>query len=231
MTERKNIEAVILDMDGILIDSERHWQLTERAIFAELGIELTDELLVQTRGLRTEEMVAHWSSRFPLDGTDHRMLMTRYDRLMVETMKKEVPLMEGATELIGMFKEMGMPVALATCSTQEHIDAVMEKHHLGKLFDVTVSAARGMPGKPHPEVFLQTAGRLQTDPTRCLAFEDSFVGVIAAKAARMKVVAMPDPSEYEQERFGAADLKIRSLKEFTGDTFKQLQEETWQKMK
>jgi sugar-phosphatase len=80
-----------------------------------------------------------------------------------------------------------------------------------------------MPGKPHPEVFLRTAGLLKVDPTRCLVFEDSFYGVIAAKAARMKVVAMPDPSEYDQERFSAADLKIRSLDEFTLDTFRQMQ--------
>ena len=211
-------------MDGILIDSERHWQLTERAIFAELGIDLTDELLVQTRGLRTEEMVAHWSARFPLDGTDHRQLMEQYDRRMVETMKREVPLMDGARELIGMFREMGMPVALATCSTQAHIDAVMEKHDIRELFDLLISAAVDMPGKPHPEVYLRTAALLKRDPTRCLAFEDSFAGVVAARAARMRVVAMPDPSEYDQERFGAADLKIRSLKDFTIEKFNQLQE-------
>ena len=211
-------------MDGILIDSERHWQLTERAIFAELGIDLTDELLVQTRGLRTEEMVAHWSARFPIDGKDPGALMEEYDQRMVETMKREVPLMEGARELIGMFREMGLPVALATCSTQDHIDAVMEKHRLRESFDLLVSAAVEMPGKPHPEVFLRTAAILKVDPTRCLVFEDSFYGVIAAKAARMKVVAMPDRSEFDQERFGAADLKIRSLTDFTVETYNKLQE-------
>ncbi len=211
-------------MDGILIDSERHWQLTERALFADLGIDLTDELLVQTRGLRTEEMVAHWASRFPLDGTDPNALMRDYDARMVVSMKREVPLMEGARELIGMFREMKLPVALATCSTQDHIDAVMEKHGLRKSFDLLISAAVKMQGKPHPEVFLRTASLLKVDPTRCLVFEDSFYGLIAAKAARMKVVAMPDPLEFDQDRFGAADLKIRSLGEFTLETFQKLQE-------
>lgn len=219
-----NIQAVILDMDGILIDSERHWQLTERAIFAELGIDLSDALLVETRGLRTEEMVAHWSSRFSMDGSDPKALMADYDRRMVETMKREVPLMEGARELIDLFKGLGLPLALATCSTHEHIDAVMEKHGLRASFDQLVSAAVGMPGKPHPEVFLHTAGLLNTDPTRCLVFEDSFNGLVAAKAARMKVVAMPDPEEYGQQRFGAADLKIRSLNDFTLETFRKLEE-------
>jgi len=211
-------------MDGILIDSERHWQLTERALFADMGIDLTDSLLVETRGLRTEEMVAHWSSRFSMDGKDPKVLMEEYDQRMVETMKKEVDLMEGARELIGMFREMALPVALATCSSHDHIDAVMEKHGLRSSFDLLVSAAVDMPGKPHPEVFLRTASRLKIDPTLCLVFEDSFYGVVAAKAARMKVVAMPDSSEFDQDRFGAADLKIRSLCDFTLHTFQKLQE-------
>lgn len=210
-------------MDGVLIDSEHLWQQTERAIFAEMGFVLSDELLVQTRGLRTEEMVAHWSARFPLDGNDPATLIEDYDARMVETMKREVPLMEGARELINYFRDLGLPVALATCSTHEHIDAVMEKHGLRDSFDLLVSAARNMQGKPHPEVYLHTAEKMKIDPTYCLAFEDSFFGVVAAKAARMKVVAMPDHSEYEQERFGAADLKIRSLTEFTPEIFAKLQ--------
>lgn len=223
MSKANKIKAVIFDMDGVLIDSEHLWQQTEKAIFGELGFELTDELLVQTRGLRTEEMVANWSARFPMDGIDQKGLMEDYDKRMVETMLREVPLMEGARELIGFFREQGMPVALATCSTHEHIDAVMEKHGLRDSFDLLVSAAKNMQGKPHPEVYLHTAEKLNMDPTFCLAFEDSFFGVIAAKAARMKVVAMPDATEYEQARFGAADVKIRSLKEFTRETFEKLQ--------
>ena len=132
--------------------------------------------------------------------------------------------MEGARELIGMFREMELPVALATCSTQDHIDAVMEKHGLRDSFDLLVSAAVDMPGKPHPEVFLRTAALLKVDPSSCLVFEDSFYGVIAARAARMKVVAMPDPTEFDQKRFGAADLKIRSLCDFTLETFQKLLE-------
>jgi beta-phosphoglucomutase-like phosphatase (HAD superfamily) len=76
-------------------------------------------------------------------------------------------------------------------------------------------------------VFLRAAAILKVDPTCCLAFEDSFFGVIAAKAARMKVVAMPDRSEYDQERFGAADLKIRSLTDFTIETYNKLERNEW----
>ncbi len=217
------IKAVIFDMDGVLIDSEHQWQQTERAIFRELDIDLTDELLVQTRGLRTEEMVKHWSNRFNLDGVNHAELMKRYDEIMVVTMKTDVPLMEGAVEALQFFHKKNIPIALATCSTAAHIDATLETHDLKRYFKLTVSAAHKMQGKPHPEVYLQTADMLGIDPTYCLAIEDSFFGVIAAKAARMKVVAMPDPGEFDQVRFGAADMKIRSLTELNEEAFDKLQ--------
>jgi len=210
-------------MDGVLIDSEHHWQQTERSLFGELGIELTDELLVQTRGLRTEEMVAHWNSRFDLAHVSPEELKRRYDERMVETMRTEVLLMDGAEDAILFFRQKGLPVALATCSTRTHIEAALERHGLLNHFDLMVSAAEGMQGKPHPEVYLITASRLGIDPSRCLAIEDSFFGVIAAKAARMKVVAMPDPSEFDQPRFGAADLKIRSLREINEESYRFLQ--------
>ena len=91
-----SIRAVIFDMDGILIDSENTWQENEKALFGEYGVDLTDELLVQTRGLRTQEMVEHWTSRFQVDTVSRQELMDTYDSRMVETMRTRVPLMEGA---------------------------------------------------------------------------------------------------------------------------------------
>ncbi len=137
-------------------------------------------------------------------------------------MRTLVPLMEGAVEAIHFFKQKKIPLALASCSTMEHIEAAMGKYNLISHFDLMVSAANGMPGKPHPEVYIQTASRLGFEPTACLAIEDSFYGVISAKAARMKVIAMPDPLEYDQERFGAADLKIRSLAEMNDTLLEKL---------
>ena len=217
------IKAVIFDMDGVLIDSENFWQQTERELFGELGVGLTDELLLQTRGLRTEEMVRHWTGLFGINSVSREELMNRYDSRMVETMRTRVPLMEGAEEAIQFFKEKKLSVALATCSTQEIIDAAMEKHGLLKHFNLVVSAANQMPGKPHPEIYLRTAEGLGVDPVFCLAVEDSFFGVISARAARMKVLAMPDPKEYGQARFAAADMKISSLTEINDNLYNELQ--------
>ena len=217
------VEAVIFDMDGVLIDSENHWQQTERTLFAHLGFELTDELLQQTRGLRTEEMVDHWSKRFKLDKVNPKELMHRYDSLMVETIANEVQMMDGAIEALQFFERKELPMALASCSTLDHIHAALEANGIGKYFKKVVSASENMPGKPHPEVYLKTAQLLETDPISCLAIEDSFYGVISAKAARMKVIALPDPHEHHQNRFDAADLKIRSLREINDEIFDQLQ--------
>ncbi len=217
------IEAVIFDMDGVLIDSENHWQRTERELFGELGIVLTDDLLVQTRGLTSAEMVDHWTSRFDIDGIEHEELIKEYDRRMILAMQTEVPLMDGAVEAIQFFREKRIPVALASCTNYNLIETAMDRHDLKKYFKLMVTASGVMPGKPHPEIYIQTVARMGKDPTRCLAIEDSFFGVISAKAAKMKVVAMPDPSEYDQERFSAADVKIRSLREINNELFEKLE--------
>jgi sugar-phosphatase len=210
-------------MDGILIDSENLWQQGERAMFAEFGIDLTDRMLAQTRGLRTEEMVHYWTSQFRIESESRESLMQRYDQRMVELMKTSVPLMEGAREAVQFFREKKLPVALASCSTMEHIEAAMIRHGMMDDFDLLVSAANGMPGKPHPEVYLHTAKGLEIPPEFCLAIEDTFYGLISARAAKMKVVAMPDPHEYDQPRFFAADRKIRSLTEIDEELFEEIQ--------
>ncbi|MFH0756041.1 MAG: hexitol phosphatase HxpB [Bacteroidota bacterium] len=216
------IRAVIFDMDGILIDSENLWQQSEVELFGELGIDLTQTLLQQTRGLVTRDMVNHWCDGFYVTSVAREELMKRYDDQMVENMRTRVPMMEGAREAVGFFREKGLPVALASCSTHKHIDAVLERHKLKELFSLVVSASGIMPGKPHPEIYLHTAQKLGVDPTRCLAIEDSFFGVVSALAARMKVLAMPDPHEYGQSRFDAAHLKIRSLREINDELFNKL---------
>jgi len=218
-----SIKAVIFDMDGVLIDSENLWQTAEQDLFRDVGAHITDDLLVQTRGLRSSEMVDHWCSRFSVTTETPQSLIERYDRRMIEELRTKVPLMEGALEAIRFFGDKGLPMALASCSAMNQIEAAMERHRLRGYFEFMISASGGMPGKPHPEIYLQAAKKLGVQPTECLAIEDSFYGVISAKAARMKVLTMPDPEEYGQGRFGAADLKIRSLNEINDTLFSRIQ--------
>jgi HAD superfamily hydrolase (TIGR01509 family) len=105
-------------------------------------------------------------------------------------------------------------VGLATSSPMSLVDVVLPKLSLLKQLDVICSAEHLPYGKPHPQVYMNAAEQLDVTPLRCLAFEDSFNGVIAAKAARMKCVVVPAKEDYNAEKWAVADIKISSLELF-----------------
>ena len=216
------IKAVIFDMDGVIIDSEPLWQQTEVDLFRELGLTLTAEMQVETKGLRTDEMINYWQVRYPWDSPSPNELGQEYDSRMIEIFKNRVQLMEGAEVALRFFQEKGVLVALASSSTMQLIDICLDRFNLRRYFSVVYSAENEPYGKPHPGVYLQTASLLKCDPTECVAIEDSFHGLIAAKAARMKVIALPEPKEFNDLRYGAADLKISSLLEINKTIFDKL---------
>jgi sugar-phosphatase len=207
------IKAVIFDMDGVLIDSEPLWQRTEVEVFNKLGIALTPEMQIQTKGLRSDEMVNYWSERFDLNGSSKDKIVLDYEKRMTEIFMEEVQLMDGARPAIGFLRDLGLPLALASSSAMQFIDIFLDRFGFREYFSVAYSAENEPYGKPHPGVYLQVAGKLGCDPTTCLAIEDSFHGLIAAKAARMKVIVLPEPGERDDPRYGAADWRISGLQE------------------
>ena len=122
--------------------------------------------------------------------------------------------MPGVHETLEALAAAGYPLAIASSSSSEIIAAVLETLDIGGYFRVTQSAEHEPFGKPHPGVYIEAARRLGIEPWRCLAFEDSPNGVIAAKAARMTCIAVPDRALAADRRFGAADLVLSSLTEF-----------------
>ncbi len=207
-------------MDGVLIDSEPYWQQAERMLWQELGISLSEAQLRQTKGLRSREMVAHWHRIYNMDGRSPDELMRKYDEHMLGILRRGIPLNPGVSDLLTRLKNLGMPLALASCSSMEQIETALGRHGILEAFDAVVSAAMDMPGKPHPEGYLESARQLGIAPPACLAIEDSFNGLIAARAALMKVVVMPAAEDAGQLRFGAADLQIGSLEELNQETLK-----------
>ncbi|MDX2437027.1 MAG: hexitol phosphatase HxpB [Acidobacteriota bacterium] len=209
------MNAVIFDMDGVIIDSEPLWREAERHVFAEVGLELSDADCERTMGIRTDEVVAYWFARSPWsDGTpgevEHRLIQ-RMQTLIAERGRA----MHGLRSALEVVRTAGLRSALASSSSPVLIDAVLRKLELTATFDVVRSAIHETHGKPHPAVFLSTARDLGLQPSQCAVIEDSAAGVQAASAAGMRVVAVPPPHLFDDPAYDLADAKLNSLEELT----------------
>jgi sugar-phosphatase len=216
------IEAVIFDMDGVLIDSEPFWQESEMDAFGRVGLRLTREQCVETTGVRIDEVVAYWRGRHGLEGAADGELEEAIIAGVVERVMTRGEAKEGVGHALDFFRARNVKVALASSSSYRLIRAVTERFGLADKFDCVYSAEEEEYGKPHPGVYLTTARRLGASPTACLAVEDSFNGVLAAKAARMKCVAVPEPAARHDPRFAIADVVLDSLSEIDEEVWRRL---------
>jgi HAD superfamily hydrolase (TIGR01509 family) len=216
---RNGLQAIIFDMDGLLIDSEPIWREAEKIIFSEVNITLTDEMCFTTVGLRIDEVVEHWYMKFPWEKPSKEMVKNKIIDKVIELILAKGEILPGVMETIQYFHSKGFPLAIASASSQIIIDAVTEKLNIKKYFNVIHSAEFEEYGKPHPAVFISTAKKLNVHPTNCLVFEDSVNGVIAAKASRMKVIAVPENIHFENSKFEIADMRLKSLNDFNEEVF------------
>jgi sugar-phosphatase len=213
MADARPIEAVVFDMDGVLVDSEPIWRAVEREVFGGVGIDITDEDLLPTMGVRVADVVARWHRRHPWDEPSReRVTETIVDRV-AETIERHGELNGGAARAIDYIGGLGLPMALASSSPMRLIRAVLSMGGLTDRFAVVLTAEDETRGKPDPAVYVSAARRLGVMPERCLAVEDSINGVRAAKAAGMVCVAVPAGGAGD-DGFGEADLVIESLGEF-----------------
>lgn len=204
--------AAIFDLDGLLVDSEPLWRKVEIEVFGAVGVGLTEADCVETTGLRIDEVVAHWFTRHPWLGPSPAVVTERIVDAMVLRAPREAPRKPGVHHAIGLCEAAGLRCAVASSSPERLIHAVLSGLGVRERFEVVLSAEHETYGKPHPAVFLTTAARLGVPPTECLVFEDSVNGLIAAKAARMKCIVVP---EHDDPRFALADRRLRSLEELT----------------
>jgi sugar-phosphatase len=199
-------------MDGLLIDTEPVWRIAQFEVFAALGVALTEQELLDSTGQPTEDLIPLWRQRAPAGDrelTDAQVADQITDRIIAHVKAEGEP-MPGVTDAIALFRRHGLALAIASSSPRRLIDAVCDRLGLQDI-DVRCSGAEEAHGKPAPDVYLTAARRLGLDPARCLAIEDSPNGVLAAKSAGMRCVAVPDPLLAEDPRFGAADLVLGSL--------------------
>lgn len=201
-------------MDGLLIDTEPVWRVAQAGVFGGLGVQLTEQDLLDSTGQPTEDLIPLWRQRQPARErdpslTDAQVADEITDRIIAHVRAEGQP-MPGVTDAIALSRRLGLQLAIASSSPRRLIDAVCERLGLQDI-DVRCSGAEEAHGKPAPDVYLTAARRLAVAPARCLAIEDSPNGVLAATSAGMRCVAVPDPLLAADPRFKAADLVLDSL--------------------
>lgn len=216
------LKAAIFDMDGVLIDSEPMWQEAEMIAFGRVGVHLTHEMCRETIGLRVDEVVRIRHKQY---GWNHKSEQQVQDDILNELkqlIEARGEAMVGVYQALDLLEASGLRLALASSTHLHLIKTVLKKLKIGDRFEVIHSAEFEPLGKPHPGIYLTTLKKLGVSPDEAFAFEDSLTGVIAAKAARLQTVAIPDANGRVDSRFNIADLKLNSLAEFTQQKLKQL---------
>lgn len=206
-------DAVIYDMDGLIIDSEPFWRQVEIKVFATVGLNLTEEDCMQLTGFRFDEVVEYWWNKQPWQGKSKQQIHDEVLDEMENAIMHHAKEMKGVHASLEYFKSKGVRIALASSSAMRLIKATVKKLKIENYFELLVSAEHETHGKPNPAVFIRTAETLNVRTEKCLVLEDSFNGLLAAKAARMKCIIIPMSTDFDNPRFVIADWKLKSLEE------------------
>ena len=214
MHNSSSIRAVIFDMDGLLVDSEPYWRVAETNVFGRLSVAPNEEEFEAMMGNRIQEVITKWHNKYPWDNFDLTATQNEIINEVATLVTQNSNLLPGVQRTLEFFNEKNVPMVVASSSPLMLIKKLLSHYSVIDNFKGLYSAEFEMRGKPAPDVFLTASKELGVEPQLCLVFEDSYNGVVAAKAANMKCVAVPSPEYLHQDRFEIADLKLPSLKEW-----------------
>ena len=208
------IEAVVFDMDGVLLQSEEVWDEVREAYVRGRGGRYDAEIQRAMMGMSSTEWsrYLHETAGVP---EEPEAINAEVVRRMLASYREHLPLIDGAVAAVRRLAGR-YPLGLASSSNRQLIDAALETAAIASCFNATVSSEEVAHGKPAPDVYVEAARRLGAEPTRCAAVEDSHGGIRSAKGAGMRVIALPNPSyPPDEEALAQADVIIRSLDELT----------------
>jgi sugar-phosphatase len=214
MIEIKEYDAVIFDMDGVLIDSEPLWKIAMEEVFHALGSTLKKEDFQKTVGLRIDEVVHFWNHHENWGISNESEIEEAIIVKMIELISKNAQPLSGVIETLTFLKNKELKIGLATSSSSRLIKVVLAELNIARFFDFVHSAENEAYGKPHPAVYVKVAEVLNVSPTKCLVIEDSFNGVIAGIAAKMKVVCIPEKTHFPNQRLAVADFHFETMNDF-----------------
>jgi HAD superfamily hydrolase (TIGR01509 family) len=206
------IEAVVFDLDGVLIQTEELWDEVREGLARGGGGRYGEEEQRAMMGMSSPEWSRYMHDHVGLPASPDE-ITAEVVRQMARRYREQLPLIDGAVEAVERLAAR-WPLGVASSSNRELIDLVLELSGLDRYFRVTVSSEEVERGKPAPDVYLEACRRLGVEPTRAAAVEDSHAGIASAKAAGMRVVAIPNPSfPPGDEALADADVVLRSLDE------------------
>ena len=209
-----HIEAVVFDLDGVLVDSEHVWDAARKELAAEEGRPWPERASRDMMGMSSLEWSRYMHGVVGLPEPPEE-ISAKVVRRLEEIYRQELPLIEGAVEAVERLAGR-WPLGLASSSNRELIDLVLELSGLARSFLATVSSEEVPRGKPAPDVYLEAARRLGVAPSRCAAVEDSENGIRSAKAAGMRVIAIPNPRYPPAEKaLALADEVLTSIGDLT----------------
>jgi HAD superfamily hydrolase (TIGR01509 family) len=208
------LEAVIFDLDGVLIDSESVWDAARREVVADNGGSWTDSATRAMQGMSSPEWSRYLHDELAVS-LDPAEISRRVVERVLDAYEREVPLLPGAVEAVRRLAQR-WPLGLASSANRPVIDAVLRSTGLTACFSATVSGEEVGRGKPSPDVYLAAAAKLDVDAARAAAVEDSTNGLRAAAAARTLVIAVPNrefpPAD---DALALADVVVASVGELT----------------
>lgn len=187
----RNIEAVIFDLDGSLVDSMWMWQEIDREYLGRFGIDLPDNLQSAIEGMSFSETAVYFKERFSIPDSLEQM-KNDWNRMAWDKYTNDVPLKPGVSEFLDKCRANKIKLGIATSNSRELVDNIASVHGLNDYFDCIMTACEVSRGKPAPDIYLAVAEKLQVKPERCLVFEDIIPGIMAGKNAGMQVCAVED---------------------------------------
>ncbi len=210
----KGIEAILFDLDGSLVDSMWIWRDIDVEYLGRFGIELPDGLQREIEGMSFSETACYFKKRFQIPDEIEKM-KSDWNQMAWDKYTHEVPLKKGAGEFVEYCYKHGIKLGIATSNSRELVENVIGVLGISEYFTCIVTGCDVEHGKPAPDVYLEAARQCHVAPDKCLVFEDIVPGIMAGKAAGMKVCAVEDAYSAEQteEKIRMADYYIKDYEE------------------
>lgn len=210
----ENIKAVLFDLDGSLVDSMWIWRDIDIEYLGKFGIPLPEDLQSCIEGMSFSETAVYFKKRFSIPDSLEQ-IKEEWTRMAWDKYTHEVPLKKDADKFLAYCTKKGIKLGIATSNSRELVENVLESLGVKEHFTCIVTGCEVEKGKPSPDVYLEAARRCGVEPERCLVFEDIVPGILAGKAAKMKVCAVEDDYSVHQkkEKKALADYFIEDYSE------------------